>query len=99
MPKSDPRRQRQDRLDQIRVRDANWESLARIGIYLLTLTYLFGVCINSVSLVVLVWLRVRRSVDIPYSTLTGMSAGSAGLGAGSLAFRYPLKYLFRYRVR
>ena len=79
------------RIDEIEIQD---QRLARKWIYVVLVLYLFSVVFFSISLGILLWLRALNKIDIPFDTLKGFMIGTGGLGAGSLIFLRPLRYLF-----
>jgi len=63
-------------------------------LYLLMALYIASVSINSISVVVVFWLRLFDIVKIDYQWLAAWAVGSGGLGAGSFAFKKPIDTLF-----
>ncbi len=63
-------------------------------VYILMVAYLIGVTINSITVVIVLWLRLLGGLDIPFDIIISMAIGSGGLGAGTLVFVIPLKRLF-----
>jgi hypothetical protein len=55
-------------------------------IYSLMALYIASVSLNSISILVVFWLRLFNIVRIDYQWLAAWAVGSGGLGAGSFAF-------------
>lgn len=83
------------RLGEIHLKALERESTARMAVLIVMIAYLSVVFINALSLAAVFWLNVaRQSAVVPWTTLISLGLSSGGMGAGSLVFMVPLRYLF-----
>jgi hypothetical protein len=68
--------------------------LSKRSIFKVLIAYLIIVCLNAASLLALLWLQAFGLVSLPWQMYAALAVGTAGLGAGSLAFQAPIKTLF-----
>ena len=67
---------------------------ARSAIYWLLIAYFAIVCLNSLSVVLLIWLQAVGVTHLEDKILGALALGTGGLGAGSLVFTSPIRALF-----